>query len=115
MIQAQAAMLAVRTFLVQSKWVLLVAILVGSHYFAYTKGREHFLKEQAKTTVRELDDKATKAVAKAATDTKKLSDLRNENEKLLAEIDKLNTRTICIPTDDELRILERIYEESQDK
>lgn len=113
MIPLPIAMQGIRTFFSQSKIILIAAVLCGSHYFAYMKGREHFLKEQARVTVNELDSKAAKAVAKAADDSKQLSELRNKNEKLLEQIDKLNTRTICIPTDDELRILEGVYEDSK--
>lgn len=91
----------------KSRAIILIGLLCTTHFVAFTKGMsweaaKHLVSPQA------ANKQTKKAVVQAQVDTRKLSDLEAKNDKLLKELDELNARSVCVPTDDELRILREI-------
>ena len=99
-----------------SKWIILVGVLVLSHYYAYSKGVQSVYKGIEKGLAKQVvaeSKKGTQAVLRASEDTSKIKDLERENEILLGKLETLVDRTKCSYSDDELDILQQVVDKTK--
>ena len=116
MIQVAALRLGAQTLWASSKWVILVAVLAFSHYYAYSKGVQSAYKGIEKGLAKQVvaeSKKGTQAVIRASVDTSKMKDLERENEILLGELAALTDRSECSYSDDELDILQQVVNKTK--
>lgn len=107
---------AVTGFIASNKWILLVALYLGSMYAAWNEGGKYELRKlnrEATTAATVAVQEGIKKVAKAGEDTAKIVRLENENERLREAFDQIGDRVACPLTDDELRFLEGIREATE--
>lgn len=97
----------------QSKWVVIIGCLVFTHFTAWNAGAKYELRKQASNSnkaVVEEREKGVAAVARAASDVKRIEELEKTNAELTRKLDEIPDRVLCPMSDDELRILTEIQE-----
>jgi len=97
-----------KTFWLQSKWVLILSAATFWSYACYNYGRESVLKAQVKQeskAVVQAQKDGKKAVERAEADVRRIFDLEKANAELLKKFDEIPDRVKCPISDDELRIL----------
>lgn len=93
-------------------WVY-VGLLLLSMAGAYVKGRESVYKEnigEVKEYIVAERERSAAAQKAAETDARELAELRNKAYDKLQELDRASEYDTCIPTDDQLRLLNEIAE-----
>lgn len=100
----------------QSKWVVLVAALAFSHYYAYTKGAESVYKDQLEDVPKQVakeQERGKKAVQRAASDVAKIKELERTNAELITRLDSLPERSKCVLAADELLLLQQAADQTK--
>lgn len=99
----------------QYKLYAMLAILLITAVWSFQAGKDSCQERAIKALETELkaqEARAAKAIQKAASDSRRLTEAKGDTDELLKQLEKASASGTCIPSFDELRLLREIAQKT---